>query len=67
MATKPKNDRCAAIIGEATGKISTIMVDAIRKLDSDNGEIIRMLRHQRSIVCTELEHQELTARECVQD
>lgn len=58
MSSKPKSDRSAAIIGEAIGKISATMVDAIRKLDGDGEEIRRMLRSAFSMINAEKEHQE---------
>ncbi len=67
MSSKPKSDRNPLIVGEATGKISTTMVDAIKKLGDDRNEIRRMLRIAGSIIGTELRYQEDRAEAACQD
>lgn len=67
MSSNAKNNRSATIVGEATGKISTTMVDAIKKLDGDKVEVMRMLRIAHSFIGAEIQHQNDVNESCDQD
>lgn len=58
MSSKQKNEASAVIVGEAIGKISVTLFDAIRKLDGDNEEIKRMIRIVQGMIDSEKKYQE---------